>query len=166
MNSRSGFVGSPRGKVNTASEEPNKDAGRVRSRYGNWPQDLTVVEGAVKIAMLSQSSDPDDRVQAYELASELQREIVLPDDCWVVFSLYRDGWGGEGRAAVWSAHYTEEEAKAWHKAWDEHWKSRGRDNYITYYATIEKLKKTTTTNRVSPHYLRRPDADPKTCVEM
>lgn len=123
---------------------------RVSEGHPEFPPDSTPVEVAKDIARLLQSDDPYDRVRAYDLSIALSRNVDLPDGTWTVFSTYKDGWGGPGRVALWSAHTTEEDARAWHAAWDAHWKAK-RKEYETHVEPRDE---------VPAHYLRHPGLDP------
>lgn len=134
-------------------------------RYYDWGgYDLNSrmsIDGVLaRVLTALDSDDPVERVLAYQALGLARRFVRLPDDTWVVYSTYKNGWGGEGKTAVWSAHATEEEAKRWCEAWDAHWQKQDAwresgTNYDTKYGPASDIP-----HGVAPHYLRRPDADP------
>lgn len=101
---------------------------------------------------LLRSEDPYDRARAYVLLGRLHGSVTCPDGTWAVWSTYRDGWGGAGRIAMWSAHTNEDDARRWHAAWCARWE-RDRADYETHVGQRDD---------VPVRYLRHESAEPRT----
>lgn len=113
---------------------------------------------AADLPRLIESPNHLDRCRAYVLLDRLRQGVTLPDGTWTVYSTYRDGWGGPGRKAVWSAHETEDDARRWHAAYSAFWAEvpphgtrARRSDYDTHVGRLDG---------VPVEYLRRVGADP------
>lgn len=141
--------------MDTTAYGPNFEGGRLAvleykhdpsGAAGLWAEDLP---------RLLASDDPTDRARAMAVARRIAWSVVLPPGTWTVYSTYRDGWGGPGKKAVWSAHHDEAAAWLWHTVWVKHWEKQGRDDFETHVGQLDN---------VPASYLRNPEADPTKCV--
>lgn len=149
--------------MSTTPAFPTHNAGREGSRVAHdsyWhdgsthadPLGIRALDASDLPALLA-SEDPYDRCRAYVLLDRLRRSVHCPDGTWTVFSTYRDGFGGAGNKALWSAHMNEADARTWHAAWVAKWERNGRNDYDTQVAPMDG---------VPIHYLRHEGAEPHT----
>lgn len=105
-----------------------------------------------RVVELAASEDPRARVQALSLIKLLQHRITLPDAMWCVSHHYGTEPGAFMRNRVWvfSAHYTETNARLWLPFIDK--------KLPKYEWQVEKR------DDVEPQYLRRLEADPAKCI--
>lgn len=113
---------------------------------------------AADLPRLLESPNHLDRCRAYVLLDRLRKGATLPDGTWTVYSTYRDGWGGPGRKAIWSAHETEADARRWHAAYRAFWEEvppgRSRPRRSDYDMQVARL------DGIHVQYLRHAGADP------
>lgn len=117
----------------------------------DWPQIIEAVQE------LMEEGSIDSITRAYEIGADLPRHLHLPPGTWCMMGRYeqaeepnRDEW------SVWAACYTKEQAEAWTKAYNEHFRAVAKRHGWSSVHRFEARQCDT----ASPGQLRHPDADP------